>query len=155
MLMITKKTAAMLRLAGTIGAIIAGAGNEEVSAIGCYSENLGMAFQIQDDLLDVYSNEKEFGKRIGGDILENKKTYLYLKAMDIAKDQNAFRNLYSRNDKSKISEVVQYYNKSGVIDSAKNDVRKYTDKANSFLKSIKNEECLDLFKSFSDMLLNR
>jgi geranylgeranyl diphosphate synthase, type II len=78
-IMIRKKTAELLKTSAIIGSLIADANSEQLNTITNYSQFLGLAFQVQDDLLDVVANEKKFGKKIGGDILEKKKTYLYLK----------------------------------------------------------------------------
>lgn len=83
LLMIRKKTAELLKTSAVVGAIIGNANSHEMESINSYSENLGLAFQIQDDLLDVTAVESEFGKKIGGDILERKKTYLYVKSLEI------------------------------------------------------------------------
>ncbi|MBI4947319.1 MAG: polyprenyl synthetase family protein [Bacteroidetes bacterium] len=82
--MIELKTAVLLATCLKIGALIGGAGKEDAKNIYEFGKNTGIAFQLQDDLLDVYGDEEKFGKQKGGDILSNKKTFLLLKAMDIA-----------------------------------------------------------------------
>ena len=74
-IMIRKKTAELLRTSSVMGAIIGNADKTGIDSISSYSENIGLAFQIQDDLLDVIADEGEFGKKIGGDILERKKPF--------------------------------------------------------------------------------
>lgn len=158
LLMISKKTAAMVKMSARIGAMIGGANTKEVESIGGYAENIGMAFQIQDDLLDVYSDSTEFGKTTGGDILENKKTFLYLKAMDSLPDsgKNKLKKLFESNSNAnKINEVMEIYNKSGVIEAAKSEIKNYTETANAFLKYVKNDDSREMLGWFSDMLLNR
>lgn len=84
--MIRLKTSVLLAAALQMGAIVGGAPEEDAMALYCFGEKIGLAFQLQDDLLDVYGDPKVFGKKIGGDILCNKKTYLYIKARLLADD---------------------------------------------------------------------
>ena len=164
MIMIRKKTAELLRISSIIGAIIGKADDEGIKAISSYSENIGLAFQIQDDLLDVFADEGEFGKKIGGDIIEKKKTYLYLKALDILKDaeRDDFMFLYNsdtgsgKNDAAeKIKKVIDVYSRICVIESARNEIKKFTALANSSLESINSGDIKNKLENFSDMLLNR
>jgi len=159
-IMIRKKTAELLRTSSIMGAIIGNADPDGIAAISNYSENIGLAFQIQDDLLDVIADENEFGKKIGGDIIERKKTFLYLKALEILKDKNKdnFLYLYNTNNsqnENKIKDVIKIYNDVCVIGSAKNEIAQYTAKANESLNSLKSNKTKDMLLSFSDMLLNR
>jgi geranylgeranyl diphosphate synthase, type II len=157
--MIKKKTAELLRISALIGCLIADAGEKELSAINCYAENLGLAFQIQDDLLDVIADEEKFGKKIGGDILEKKKTYLYLKALELSGDdeRNELKELYCMDDKAskKIEDVIKIYRKLNVEDYAKRDMENYTEKANNCLAVIDNIEGKNKLNYFSNILLNR
>lgn len=82
--MIRLKTSVLLACAMALGALQAGAKDEEVELLHSFGEKLGLAFQLQDDLLDVYGDFASFGKRIGGDILENKKTFLLISALEQA-----------------------------------------------------------------------
>jgi len=83
-LMIRLKTAVLISCSLKLGAIIAQASDKEANLIYAFGENLGLAFQLQDDYLDVFGEEDKFGKEIGNDIVTNKKTYLYLKAFELA-----------------------------------------------------------------------
>lgn len=158
-IMIRKKTAELLRTSSVMGAIIGNADKTGIDAISNYSENIGLAFQIQDDLLDVIADEGEFGKKIGGDILERKKTFLYLKALEIlqGKERDNFMYIYnSGNDsESKIKDIVKLYNEVCVIGSAKDEIASYTEKANKSLDCIQSSNARDLLERFSGMLLNR
>lgn len=158
-IMIRKKTAELLKTSAIMGAIIGNADEAGINSISSYSENIGLAFQIQDDLLDVIADEGEFGKKIGGDILEKKKTYLYLRALEIlnGKDKDDFLYLYNSgsDNENKISKVIEIYNNICVIESAKAAIKKYTDIANSSLVCIKEANSRKSFEEFSDMLLNR
>ena len=158
-IMIRKKTAELLRTSSVMGAIIGNADENGIRSISSYSENIGLAFQIQDDLLDVIADEGEFGKKIGGDILERKKTFLYLKALEIleGKKRDDFMYLYNSPDSSddKIKKIVKMYNEICVIGSAKDEIAAYTEKANKNLDCINNNSAKKLLENFSDMLLNR
>lgn len=153
-----KKTAELLRTSAVIGALIANADDNEINAISAYSENIGLAFQIHDDLLDVIADENEFGKKIGGDILEKKKTFLYLKALELlkGKDRDDFLFAYnSKGSEKKIKDIIRQYNDICVIGSAKDEITAYTKEANKKLDLIKNSNVKSMLVSFSHMLLNR
>jgi geranylgeranyl diphosphate synthase, type II len=159
--MIRKKTAELLKTSAIMGAIIGNADENGIKSIAAYSENIGLAFQIQDDLLDVIADEGEFGKKIGGDILEKKKTYLYLRALEIleGKDKDDFLYTYNTDNNittdEKIKRVVKIYNDICVVESAKTEIKKYTDIANDSLGCVNDENSKRNFEQFSDMLLNR
>lgn len=158
-IMIRKKTAELLKTAASMGAVIGGAGNEEIAAIREYAENIGLAFQIQDDLLDVIANETKFGKKIGGDILEKKKTFLYLKALEVLNEKQKpdFINLFGSEIAAgeKIEKVVNVYASNCILESAKKEIKKFTEKANSALDKMNIESSRESLQGFSDMLLNR
>ncbi len=82
--MIEQKTAALIGAALALGAVVAGASDQDVFHLDAFGRNIGIAFQIQDDLLDTFGDPEKFGKKTGGDIVQNKKTFLLLKAMEIA-----------------------------------------------------------------------
>jgi geranylgeranyl diphosphate synthase, type II len=158
-IMIRKKTAELLRISAVMGALIADAKKEEIETISNYSKNLGLAFQVQDDLLDVVGNEQEFGKKIGGDIIEKKKTYLYLRSIDLfdVPERERLKLLYSNGQpgQEKINEIIGMYKSSGVIESAKKEIRKFTDIANTYLSKIADGGAKGKLEKFSDMLLKR
>jgi geranylgeranyl diphosphate synthase type II len=158
-IMIRKKTAELLRISAVMGALIADAKKEEIETISNYSKYLGLAFQVQDDLLDVVANEEEFGKKIGGDILEKKKTYLYLKSIDLfaADEKEKLRSLYSNGQPGheKIRKIIMMYESSGAIESAKKEVMKFTEIANTYLAKVENDGARRNLELFSDMLLKR
>lgn len=159
MKMINKKTAELIRISAVIGSIIADANDKQIELLSSYSKNLGLAFQIQDDLLDVKANEKEFGKKIGGDILEKKKTYLYLKSLELCNDdeKKTLYNIYNSDmdPDEKIKKVIAIYEKAGAADYARKDIEKYTNKANEFLALIEDGEGKNKLNYFSNILLNR
>ena len=86
--MIRLKTAVLIAVSLQIGAIIGDASEEEIIEMYNFGNNLGMAFQLKDDLLDVYGEQEKFGKKTGGDIVANKKTYLFLKALELCDSDN-------------------------------------------------------------------
>jgi len=160
-LMIDKKTSELLKCCAEIGALIGGGTNEEIEALKQYALNIGLAFQIQDDLLDITADEKEFGKKIGGDLIEGKKTYLLLKALESVTEPEDKEMLHyvienkgvkNPDDVFKIKEI---YKKYGVIENTLKTIEDYTQKANEYLKIIKESEAKNMLKWFSDMLLNR
>jgi geranylgeranyl diphosphate synthase type II len=158
MVMIRKKTAELLRTSAIIGALIAKSDDRVIDSISTYAVNLGLAFQIQDDLLDVVANENEFGKKIGGDILEKKKTFLFLKSLEISVEEikNKLLKLYfSDNNFNQIEEIFNIYKELGVIELAKKEIEKYTDVANKSILDLENERASSLLQNFSVMLLNR
>lgn len=156
-LMIRKKTAELLRTSALIGALIADADEYQLSMISSYAENIGIAFQIQDDLLDVIADQNEFGKKIGGDILEKKRTYLYLKSLELLSgdEKNKFCNLYNSDNSEKVDKIINFYRNLCVIESAKEKINFYTQIANKNLDNLNNEKISLLLGSFSNMLLNR
>ena len=117
--MIRLKTAVLLGSVLKIGAIVAKADAKNQKAIYDFGINLGLAFQLQDDIFDCYGDVKVFGKMTGGDISDNKKTYLYLKALELASedDRNILKQLFAMpkgRDENKIQTVLNIYDKYDV-----------------------------------------
>jgi geranylgeranyl diphosphate synthase type II len=112
--MIRLKTAVLLGAALKIGAMVADAPVDSVNHLEQFGINVGIAFQLQDDLLDVSGEVHEFGKRIGGDIIANKKTFLMVKAMELAEGEDAIllqKWIHTHNQpKEKIKNITQLYN---------------------------------------------
>ncbi|MFA5011749.1 MAG: polyprenyl synthetase family protein [Ignavibacteria bacterium] len=160
-MMIDKKTSGLLKCCAEIGALIGNASNKEIEALKYYALYTGLAFQIQDDLLDIVADEKKFGKKIGGDLYEGKKTYLLLKALESAVDNGDKQLLHYviENKGVKNSEDVMrikdVYHKYGVLESAANKVEEYTTMANEQLEHIIESDAKNMLKWFSDMLLKR
>ncbi|MDZ4711378.1 MAG: polyprenyl synthetase family protein [bacterium] len=163
LMMIGKKTAKMLETSAAIGALIGGADNEQAANMKQYAKNTGLAFQIQDDLLDINADETEFGKRIGGDIVEGKKTFLLLRALEKVKetsDRTKLMDIVKYNglkeyDESKIMEIKNIYSKYGIIEDAKNDIENYTKLADQRLDILADGESKDRLKWLSSMLMDR
>lgn len=139
--MIRLKTAVLLATSLKLGAICGGAGESEKENLYQFGLNLGLAFQIQDDCLDAFGTEKEFGKSIGGDIAACKKTYLYLKAMEIAEEplRSELFEVYnhsSSGNTQKIQSVLQIYNQLKIKEAASELVASYTHKAMNALAAV-------------------
>lgn len=139
--MIRLKTAVLLGGSLKIGALIAGASTAESDLLESFGENLGIAFQIQDDILDVYGNPDKFGKQIAGDILANKKTYLLIKAQELATGSDAAElahwldaTAYQAEDK--ITAITELYNRLGVRELAETAMQNYAEKAIEHLDAI-------------------
>ena len=138
--MITNKTSVLVAAAMKMGAIIAESDVQETQKIYDFGLNLGIAFQLQDDYLDTFGNAAEFGKQIGGDICENKKTFLYLKALEVCdlEDKQQLISLYKskQNQKNKISEVTHIFNKNKVAELTEKEMEQYSNKAFNILEDI-------------------
>ena len=125
-----------------------------------FGKNLGIAFQLQDDYLDAYGDPKSFGKQVGGDIIENKKTYLYLKAMHQASNQDKLilKELYKSKleVEDKISKVLEIFERSGAAQSTKDAIQYYTENAFLILESIEiNDNKKELVRDFGTELMTR
>jgi geranylgeranyl diphosphate synthase type II len=157
-IMIKKKTAAMAEMCCRIGALLGGGSKDQVKALGDYGLNLGIAFQIQDDLLDISADEKKFGKTIGGDLVEGKKTFLFLEALEKSKGEDRKKLLKVIERKGIRSNQVliykQLYENLGVLDDATKAIRFYTNKALKSLKLLDREK-RKIFIWLADSLINR
>ncbi len=158
--MITYKTAVLLACSLKMGAIIAGASKNDAQHIYEYGLHLGIAFQLQDDYLDTFGNPETFGKLIGGDILENKKTYLYLQLLKKISEEDKVSLLkwYRTKEKSdrKIKEVTLLYSKYKISELVKKEITKYTTIAyESLEKTTIKESGQSFFKKIGNELLNR
>ncbi len=123
--MIELKTAALIAASARIGSIIGGAGDNDSDLLYQFGRNLGLAFQIQDDLLDIYGDARVFGKVPGGDIVANKKTFLLVKAFDIASvnQRKKLQELFSSGDidpEKKVEEVTDIYDSLNIRNTTEN-----------------------------------
>ena len=139
--MIELKTAALLAAAAKIGAVIGGAEDKDSDLLYEFGRNLGLAFQIQDDLLDIYGDVKVFGKIPGGDIIANKKTFLLVKALEIASvDQlKHLHELFSVRDfdpETKVKEVIDLYDHLKIKTITEKLANEYIDTAFSQLGKV-------------------
>lgn len=159
------KTASLIAGCLKTGAIVAGAKAEDADRIYEFGKNIGIAFQLQDDILDAYGAEAKFGKQKGGDIIANKKTFLLLKALEISK-HNAYKReelqqwIYSpvtdKDAKQKVESVTAIYDFLNVRKLAEEEMLNYYKKGLSFLEKIPvNEIKKENLKKFIESLINR
>lgn len=139
--MIRLKTAVLLATSLKIGAILGGASQEDANALYDFGMQIGVAFQLQDDLLDVYGDPDVFGKKIGGDIQCNKKTYMLIKALERAdKAQNillsGWMTAETVHPEEKIASVTDLYNQIGVRAVCENKMREYYTRAMNSLQTV-------------------
>jgi geranylgeranyl diphosphate synthase type II len=159
--MIEYKTAVLVAAAMKMGAIVAETSVENGELIYDFGLNLGLAFQLQDDYLDAFGNPATFGKQIGGDIIENKKTYLYLKAIEFASAEEKAKllQLFSvslEENKTKIEEVKSIFNTSGASNATQQAIQDYTLKAFATLDKMNiSPDKKAILKSFGENLMNR
>lgn len=159
--MIEYKTAVLLGAAMKMGAIVAETSEENADLIYNFGLNLGIAFQLQDDYLDAFGNPETFGKQVGGDIIENKKTYLYLKAMEFSNDENKQQLLHlfsvQPNDNTdKINSVKDIFNASGASKVTQDAIANYTEKAFETLEKMNiSEDKKMILRLFGEKLMNR
>jgi len=140
--MIECKTAVLVATALQMGAIIAEANEEEQNKIYEFGKNLGIAFQLQDDYLDAFGDPKTFGKRVGGDIIENKKTFLYLKALELSDkaQKNELQHLYAISPKDpsdKIKLAKNLFGSCGATEKIQGEIEAYTQRAFEGLQTLK------------------
>lgn len=160
--MIRLKTSVLLGCACKLGALVSGASIQDCNAVYDFGINLGVAFQLQDDFLDVYGNSPAFGKIIGGDIINNKKTFLLTTAMEKAQGETkkALNHWLDMNDaslnKEKIENITQIYNTLGVPDICEAKIKEYSDVSLDSISGINlSENYKNLFISFVEMLMHR
>jgi geranylgeranyl diphosphate synthase type II len=130
--MIRLKTAVLFGASLKIGALIGGATTEDSENLYDFGLNVGLGFQLKDDLLDTFGDEELFGKKTGGDILTNKKTFLYLTALERAnkKEKTKLFDLYNsnpENERKKIQEVIDIFTHLKVFEAANMEIDKYWD----------------------------
>lgn len=141
--MIRLKTAVLLGCSLKCGAIAAGASQKDADALYSFGINIGLAFQLMDDLLDVYGNPETFGKRIGGDILCNKKTYLQittLKHPETSDEMHTWINKEEYNEEEKIRAVTQLYNKLNLKKLSEEMIESYYQKGINDLNQVQVDE---------------
>lgn len=148
MRMIRLKTSVLLATALQIGAYMAGATEQEQQALYEYGIHIGLAFQIQDDYLDCYGDEKTFGKAIGGDIREGKKTWLWLTAMQSTTDMSP---LMSKD----YTTIIAEYNRLGVPQKALQEIERLTRQALTYLEQVPQNEATDQLRQLAEKLVTR
>lgn len=159
--MIRLKTAVLLGGALNIGALIGGASNEDANLLYTFGEQLGIAFQLQDDILDVYGDPEKFGKQVGGDIISNKKTFLLIKALELAGANekqvlNQWINATDFDAAEKVSAVTSIYNTLNIRQQAEEAMQHYAAIGFEALDKLSvSEEKKQYLRSFADGLMVR
>lgn len=141
--MIRLKTAVLLGFSLELGALLAGASKEDRKALYEFGVNIGVGFQLMDDVLDVYAEQAKFGKQVGGDIVSNKKTFLLVRALELAKgkDKSALKkwlSLKKFDKRKKVAAVTKIYNSVGVRDMTEKLASRYFEEGIRKLESISN-----------------
>lgn len=159
--MIRLKTSVLLACALKIGAMLAGAPKEDAENLYKFGEKIGLAFQLQDDYLDVYGDEKVFGKAIGGDITSNKKTYMLINAFIHAnetqrKELTEWITTPDFDRDKKVAAVTKLYNEIGIGELAKQKIAYYFDESRKYIDAVNvPEERKQQLRDYAEKLLHR
>ena len=160
--MIRLKTAVLLGFALQLGAVLAGASKEDSTHLYDFGVNIGIAFQLKDDLLDVYADKEKFGKQVGGDILANKKTYLLVKANELAtgtpnESLQKWLKADAYNPEEKVEAVTAIYDQLQIKEKTMVLMDDYFEKGFKQLSSlqVKNSAGLQLLQNLTQNLANR
>lgn len=161
--MISGKTGKLISVAVELGAVIGNGTSSQVRTLRKFGAHIGRAFQIQDDLLDVIGDEKHFGKAVGGDIVERKKSFLLLKALELARrhDRALLRTLMrkdapaSRGGRQLVRDVTAIYKRSGAIEAARREIRNETTAGLRALHLLPASGARMMLQWFSEKLVQR
>lgn len=159
--MIRLKTAVLIAASIKIGALVGGASENNANTLYKFGECIGIAFQLIDDYLDVYGNQAKFGKKTGGDILSNKKTFLLIKALDIAKGESRERLIFyihntNHNPQEKINGVTEIYNNLNIPELTSELIMKYFNEGKEYLNLVNlGDDKKAYFLKFTEELLSR
>ena len=154
--MIEYKTAVLLAASLQIGSINAGASADHQDHLYEFGKNIGIAFQLKDDLLDVFGDPERFGKQIGGDIKANKKTFLYLKALEIANESQKKQLLYllSEKNENKVNEIKSIFSDLRIQECTIDLINDYYTESINHLDAIDSEKKEPLLK-FAERIKER
>lgn len=159
--MIRLKTSVLLGFALELGGIIAGADQKSIDDLYSIGVNMGIGFQLKDDILDVYGDPEKFGKQVGGDIIENKKTWLMLKAMELSKQNNDDSlNTWLQNSnfekEEKVAAITEIYNSYSIKELAEDQMNAYFEKGLESLSNLAvNENKKESLREFAAYLMAR
>ena len=159
--MIKNKTAVLIGCSFMFGGIVAEANDLNTDLLYKIGLNLGIAFQLEDDLLDCFGDQEKFGKKIGGDIIEKKKTLLYLFTNSKLESEKKleFENIFNSNkieDSKKINSIKSFYETSGALEYLKNKVRVYFNEAEMLIDKLESDkDTKKKLNLFCKTLLNR
>ncbi len=143
--MIELKTSVLLAGALKIGALLGNANDKDADSLYEFGRNIGLAFQLQDDYLDVYGDVKVFGKQIGGDIVANKKTFMLIKAKELATDETKEKLSFWLNQKefdrdNKVKAVTEIYDKLNIRELVKGEIEELNQRALDYLAEVSVDE---------------
>ncbi len=159
--MIENKTAVLIGCSFMFGAIVSELNSKEINALYEVGKNLGLAFQLEDDLLDCFGDESKFGKKIGGDIIQKKKTLLFIHTLSkLDNDKRLeFENIFfsdNTDESVKISLIKKYYKDSGAVNYLNKKVKEYSEHAKKIINQMQIDDNKKLsLNKFSEQLLNR
>ncbi|WP_409019296.1 polyprenyl synthetase family protein [Dyadobacter sp. CY347] len=159
--MIRLKTSVLLGFALELGGIIGGADEESIQLLYAAGENMGIGFQLKDDLLDVYGDPDKFGKQVGGDIISNKKTFLLIEALskadhDAKTELDKWIGLESFDKQEKVAGVTAIYEKLGIRAFTEQKIQEYFTKGLSSLHALKiDEDRKQPLLQFAEQLVER
>ena len=159
--MIKNKTAVLIGCSFMFGGIVAETNTSNTDLLYKIGLNLGIAFQLEDDLLDCFGDQEKFGKKTGGDIIEKKKTLLFIythSQLELDK-KSEFENIFYSSDlqeSEKITSIISFYENSGAVNYLKNKVKKHFNKAESLINDLQIDNDIKIkLNQFSRTLLNR
>lgn len=159
--MIELKTAVLLACSLKLGAYVAGSSEDDARHLYNFGKHIGIAFQLQDDILDAFGDTVEVGKQKGGDIIANKKTYLLIKALEQAQGEQKtmlhhWLNQNSFNESEKVTAVLDIFNQLDVKAQAEAEMKNHLDLAHQHLNSVgAAEESKNMLAAFAGMLQQR
>lgn len=159
--MIRLKTSVLLACALKMGAVVAGASDADANALYAFGEKVGLAFQLQDDLLDVYGDPKVFGKAIGGDITSNKKTFMLINAFNRADagtraELERWTTATEFDPAEKIAAVTEIYNRLGIDKLAEQRIKEYFEQSRQHLDELSvSDDRKAVLSEYTERMMNR
>lgn len=159
--MIRLKTSVLLACALKMGAVVAGASDADANALYAFGEKVGLAFQLQDDLLDVYGDPKVFGKAIGGDITSNKKTFMLINAFNRADAETRaelerWTTAAEFDPAEKIAAVTEIYNRLGIDKLAEQRIKEYFEQSRQHLDELSvSDDRKAVLREYTERMMNR
>lgn len=159
--MIRLKTSVLLACALKMGAVVAGASDADANALYAFGEKVGLAFQLQDDLLDVYGDPKVFGKAIGGDITSNKKTFMLINAFNRADAETRaelerWTTATEFDPAEKIAAVTEIYNRLGIDKLAEQRIKEYFEQSRQHLDELSvSDDRKVVLREYTERMMNR
>lgn len=151
LIMVAKKTGALYEASAVLGGIMGGGSEEQIKALGEYGRNIGIGFQIYDDILDVMAKDEEIGKDRGSDIAEGKKTLLVIKARELGVRLPEVR----KRDERSVEEALRILENSGVMEYARNKAREYIERGKKALDIFPESHAKRILLELADFMIER